>query len=463
MDIPDPSLEKSYKRIILAVTSFATFIIPILTSAVNVCLPAIGKEFGADAVKLGWVTSSYILSSAIFLLPFGKLGDIYGRKKIFSIGIFLLIISIFLIVFSWNISSLIFFRLLQGFSSAMIYGTSMAIITAAFQPGERGRAIGINVMSTYLGLSLGPVIGGFLTQYFGWRSVFIFLVPFAIIALVSFKLKIKTEWADAAEEKFDLKGSLVYGFALLSFMFGFSILPAATGWICLTAGLVLAALFVFIEYRVKNPVLDFKLIFNNRIFAFSSIAAFINYSATAAIGFFVSLYLQYLKGFDARTAGLIMIFQPAAMVLLSPLAGRLSDKINPGIIASIGMGIISSALILLCFLTAETSIVFLAALLVLLGIGIGLFSSPNSNAIMSSVEKKYLGVASGAVGTMRMVGQMLSLGIAMMLLSLYIGREAITPLTYPGLISAIRTGFLIYAILSALGVFASLARNKRKR
>ena len=453
--------EKSFKRSVLIVASVAAFLTPFLGSAVNLALPSIGEEFNADAVEMGWIMSSFILTSAIFMLPLGRLADIVGRKKIFSIGIALFPISTFLIVFSWNITALIFFRILQGLSSAMIFGTSMAIITAVFQPGERGKAMGISVTSTYLGLSLGPVIGGLLTQHFGWRSIFIFLAPFGIISFILIKRRIKTEWADAAGEKYDWKGSIIYGFALLALMYGFSILPTLTGWICLTIGLLLAVLFVFVELIEANPVFEFRLVFHNRVFAFSAIAAFINYSATSAIGFFLSLYLQYLKGFDARTAGLIMIAQPVAMTLLSPVAGKLSDKKNPGVIASIGMGITSLGLVLLCFINANTHISYLIALFVTLGVGFGLFSSPNSNAIMSSVDKKYLGTASGAVGTMRMVGQMTSMGVAMMLLSLYIGRESITPSTYPGLILAIRTGFLTFAILSAFGVFASLARNKR--
>ena len=454
--------EKSFKNLVLAVTTVVAFIITFLGSALNLALPTIGAEFTANAVELGWIMSSYILTSAIFLLPFGRLGDIVGRKKILSYGILLFSVSSFLIIFSWNITVFILFRIIQGLSSAMIFGTSMAIVTAVFKPGERGKAIGINATSTYLGLSLGPVIGGLLTQYLGWRSIFILLAPFGIISFILIKQKIKTEWADATGEKYDWKGTLIYGFALLSFMYGFSILPSATGWICLISGLALAALFVFVELRVVNPVFEFRLVFNNRIFAFSAIAALINYSATNAIGFFISLYLQYLKDFDARTAGLIMISQPVAMTLLSPVAGKLSDKRNPGIIASTGMGVISFGLILLCFVNDDTHIAFLIALLLMLGVGFGLFSSPNSNAIMSSVEKKHLGIASGVVGTMRMVGQMMSMGIAMMLLSLYIGREAITPSTYPGLILAIRTGFFTFAILSIIGIFASLARNGKR-
>lgn len=458
---PETTEEKTSKRSVLLVATFAAFLTPFLGSAVNLALPSIGKEFHANAISLGWVISSFILSSAIFLLPFGRLADILGRKKIFSIGILLFTISTFLIIFSHSITSLIVLRIFQGLSSAMIYGTSLAIITSVFQPGERGRAMGINITAVYLGLSCGPVIGGILTQYMGWRSIFAFLVPFGIISLILINRRIKTEWADSAGEKFDWRGSVIYGIALASFMYGFSRLPSYLGWILIGIGILMAISFLIFEDKISNPVFDIRLILKNRVFAFSGIAALINYSATSATGFFISLYLQYLKGLDARTAGLIMISQPIAMTLLSPIAGKLSDKKNPGVIASIGMGITASGLILLCFLRDTTPNYLIVLLLILMGIGFGLFSSPNSNAIMSSVEKRHLGVASGVVGTMRMVGQMMSMGIAMMLISLYIGKQTINPSTYPGLISGMRTGFLIFSLLSILGIFASMARNKK--
>jgi EmrB/QacA subfamily drug resistance transporter len=452
--------EKSLKRSVLLVSTFAAFLTPFLSSAINLALPTIGKELHADAISMGWVVSSFLLSSAIFLLPFGRLGDIVGRKKIFTFGILLFTLSTFFILFCRTIVSLIALRVLQGFSSAMIFGTSLAIISSVFKVGERGRAMGINITATYFGLSSGPVIGGFLTQYLGWRSIFAFLVPFGIISLYLIFRTMKTEWAEASGEKFDWRGSLIYGISLSAFMYGFSKLPSSIGWICLISGLTMAVVFFFFEKTVINPVLDVRLFLHNRIFAFSGIAALIHYSATSATGFFVSLYLQYLRGLDARSAGLIMISQPIAMALLSPIAGRLSDKRNPGIIASIGMGLTATGLIMLCFLKEQTPVYLIVLLLLIMGIGFGLFSSPNSNAIMSSVEKKQLGVASGVVGTMRMVGQMLSMGIAMMLLALYIGKQAINPATYSGLISGMRTGFIIFSVLCTVGIFASLARNR---
>src|SRR5512133_382187 len=451
-NIPTP--ENISKRSVLLVATFAAFLTPFLGSAVNLALPSIGKDMNASAIGLGWVISSFLLSSAIFLLPFGRIADIIGRKKVFFQGILLFTISTFLIIFAWNITTLIILRIFQGLSSAMIFGTSLAIITSVFQPGERGKAMGINITAVYLGLSTGPVVGGLLTQYFGWRSIFIFLVPFGIISLILIQRRIKTEWAEASGEKFDWPGSVIYGVSLALFIYGFSKLPAKTGWICLASGMVLAAVFIMIENRTTHPVFDIKLMLTNRVFAYSGLAALINYSATSAIGFFISLYLQYLKGLDARTAGLIMISQPIAMTLLSPVAGRLSDKKDPGVIASIGMGITAAGLILLCFINDATPNYMIALLMVLMGTGFGLFSSPNSNAIMSSVERRHLGVASGVVGTMRMIGQMMSMGIAMMLISLYMGKGAITIETHPLFMAGMRTGFLIFSALSFFGIFA---------
>ena len=456
-----PGEKKLLERAVLISASLTAFLASFLASAINLALPTIGYEFNANAVELGWVMSSYTLTSAMFLLPFGKLGDIAGRKRIFALGVFLFVVSTFFIIFARTIIFVIIMRMIQGFSGAMIFSTSMAIITAVFGPGERGKALGLYITSVYIGFMSGPVLGGLLTQYFGWRSIFLFLVPFQVLSLVLIKRRIKIEWADAAGDQFDWKGTLVFSLALLTFMYGFSILPSLFGWISLGTSLSLAVLFVFIELKAVNPIFEFELILKNRMFALSSLAALINYSATSSIGLFVSLYLQHLRGFDARVAGFIMIFQPLAMSLLSPLAGRLSDKHKPGTIASIGLALIALGLILFCFINEYTHIAKLIVILLFLGAGFGLFSSPNANAIMSSVEKKHLGIASGVLGTMRNIGQMVSMGISMMLLALFIGREPINPSNYPALLQTIRTGVLCFAIFSIMSIIVSIARNKQ--
>jgi EmrB/QacA subfamily drug resistance transporter len=455
--------DKELKRSVLTVTAFASFLTPFMGSSVNLALPSIGNEFGVNAVTLNWIVSSYMLSTSILLLPAGRVGDILGRKKIFTAGLVIFTLTMILLTFTPNITWLIGARVLQGLGSAMLFGTNLAILTSVFPPGERGRAMGINVTAVYTGLASGPFLGGLLTRYLGWRSIFAFLVPMGIISLILIRTKMKEEWAEAKGESFDWQGAVIYGLSLAALMYGFSKLPSAAGWVITAAGLILMPLFIMREKRTKQPLFDITLISKNRVFAFSNLAALIHYAATSAVGFFLSLYLQYIKDLGPRDAGFVLMCWPLTMALISPAAGRLSDKQNPGVLASIGMAITSAGLIMLCFLTAGTSVVFVIAVLVIMGIGFSLFSSPNSNAVMSSVEKKQLGNASGMLGTMRNVGQTFSMAIALMLLALFMGQARVAPANYPQLLGAMKAGFVIFSVLCIAGIFASLARNNSLR
>lgn len=455
--------DKELKRSVLTVTAFASFLTPFMGSSVNLALPSIGNEFDVNAVTLNWIVSSYMLSTSILLLPAGRVGDILGRKKIFTAGLVIFTLTMILLTFTPNIKWLIGARVLQGLGSAMLFATNLAILTSVFPPGERGRAMGINVTAVYIGLSSGPFLGGLLTRYLGWRSIFAFLVPMGIISLILIRTRMKDEWAEAKGESFDWQGTVIYGLSLAAIMYGFSKLPSVAGWVITAAGIILMPLFVMREKRTKHPLFDITLISKNRVFAFSNLAAFIHYAATSAIGFFLSLYLQYIKDLGPRDAGFVLMCWPLTMALISPAAGKLSDKQNPGVLASIGMGITSAGLIMLCFLTAGTSLVFVVAILVIIGIGFSLFSSPNTNAIMSSVEKKQLGNASGMIGTMRNAGQTFSMAIALMLLALFMGQARIDPSNYPQLLGAMKSGFIIFSVLCIAGIFASLARNNSLR
>jgi MFS family permease len=270
---------------------------------------------------------------------------------------------------------------------------------------------------------------------------------------------LKEEWADSKGERFDLGGAIQYGLTLVCVMYGFSVLPDRDGFILIIAGSVMLGMFILRELRISYPLLDMELFRNNRVFTYSSLAALINYAATFSITFFLSLYLQYIRGYPASYAGTILVIQPVMQALFSPYAGRLSDRIEPAKIASIGMAILAIGLFLLTMLDLATPIILLAAILALLGFGFALFSSPNINAIMSSVEKKYLGVASGTLGTMRLVGQMLSMGIATMIIALYVGRVQITPNLYGQMLMATKVGFVVFAVLSLVGIFFSLRRE----
>lgn len=461
-NLSDKQAGKIEKRTALFVATFAAFLTPFMGSAINVALPSIGKDLNADAIMINWITSSYILATAIFLLPFGRFGDIAGRKKIFIYGILFFTIASVGCGISINTGMLITFRVLQGISSAMIFGTGMAILTSVFPPGERGKALGINVASVYTGLSAGPTIGGLLTQYFTWRSIFVFIVPLGIITLLLTKIKLKGEWSDAKGEKFDLPGMFLYAIGLSSIMYGLSEFPALSGYLFIASGLLMILLFILWELRSREPLFEMRLLRKNRVFAFSNLAALIHYSATFGVGFMLSLYLQFIKGLQPREAGFILVAQPLVMAAFSPVTGKLSDKIQPRILASSGMIASAIGLFLLTFINKSTSVTILLLILVLLGTGYALFSSPNTNAIMSSVERKYYGIASGSTGTMRMVGQMLSMGIVLGLFSMFLGKVEINPEHFEGFMKAMKISFTIFAFLCIGGVFASMARGRMK-
>jgi EmrB/QacA subfamily drug resistance transporter len=455
------SEEATVRRAALIAVSLASFLTPFMDSATNVALPSISQDLAMDAVSLSWIRTAYLLAAVMFLVPFGKIADIYGRKRIFAIGAAIFVLAALLTGLSTSGAMLIGARLIQGVGSAMIFGTGVAILTSVFPPGERGRVLGINVAAVYLGLSLGPTIGGLLTEELGWRSIFAFTVMLGLIVITFTVWQMKGEWAEARGERFDLTGSIIYALALVALTIGVSSLREALG---LGAGLFVAGatglgIFVAWELRAKYPVLNIKLLTSNRPFAFSNLAALINYGATAAVAFLMSLYLQYIKGLTPKEAGLVLIAQPIVQFVFSPLAGRLSDRIEPRIVASAGMTLTALGLGLLVLVGPDTPLWAIVIRLALLGFGFALFSSPNMNAIMGSVARRFYGVASGMLGTMRLSGQMLSQVMATLLFALFIGRVEIVPQYYPAFLLSMKTAFGISAILCVLGIFASLARG----
>ena len=454
--------KKDYSRtLLLLIILLNSFTNPFLGAAVNIALPQIGDEFSMNAISLSWVAMSFLLSSAVFLVPFGKIADITGRKRIFLYGNGIITLSSLLCVFSTSGTMLIAFRALQGIGSAMTFGTGIAIITSAFPAQERGKAIGISVTAVYLGLSVAPFLGGILTQAFGWKSLFIVTIPPGLLVIFLTWFSIKAEWAEARNERFDYQGSLVYMLAISSLMYGFSKLPDPTAIILTAAGVAGVIFFIWFELRAPYPVLNIQLFRNNRIFAYSNLAALINYAATFAITFLLSLYLQYIKGLSPREAGVVLVTQPLLMTVFASVSGRMSDKYDSRILSSLGMGIIVVGLVLLACLDGETPLSFIVVSLAILGTGFGLFSSPNTNAVMSSVEKRYLGVASATVGTMRLTGQMMSMGIATLVIHVFICKAQITPANNHLFLSGVTTVFVLFSVLCFAGVFASLARGVR--
>ncbi|MGB9837106.1 MAG: MFS transporter [Candidatus Saccharicenans sp.] len=451
------------RKFILIASTLASFLTPFTGAALNLALPAVAREFNLSSITLGWTVTAYLLTTAVFLLPVGRLADLLGRKKIFIAGLITFILGSLLSGLSFSGISLIVFRLVQGLGGAMIFATSVALLTSAFPAEKRGQVLGINTAAVYTGLSLGPVAGGFLVQQFGWRSVFFtaLIVGLAALVLVSRAFEDDDRAGNGGREKFDWAGTLLYGSGLVSFMVGFSRLPASYAFCLAAAGAVLLVIFFFFESKRPAPVFNTSLFRHNRVFAFSNLAALINYSSTSAVAYLLSLYLQYIHGLSPRTAGLVLIAQPVFQALISPVSGKASDRIDPRLLASGGMEITVVGLLSLVFIRADTGLTWIILALIFLGVGFGLFSSPNTNSIMGSVSPRHYGVASATLATMRMVGQMFSLGLTMMIMSVVMGNVKITPENFPLFLQSLRLTFVVFAFLNFLGIFASLARGKK--
>ncbi|MFH1118752.1 MAG: MFS transporter [Bacteroidota bacterium] len=445
---------------VLFITTISSFLTPFMGSAINIALPAIGKELGMNTLILGWVATSYLVTAAVFLLPFGKLADRNGRKRLYISGIILFGFASLLTAFSWNSAFLIAARLLNGIGGAMIYSTALAILTSAYPKEKRGRVLGINVASVYLGLSLGPTIGGYLTVLLGWQSIFLFTSLLSILILPIAIFNLPNDHKKTFDTGFDLNGSIVYGFGIAAIIYGFPHLPGVLGIVLVITGISGLVIFAFIENQTPDPIINIGLFRKNLVFVFSNLAAFINYSATYALVFLMSIYLQQVGNYSAAEAGLIIVSQPVMMTIISPIAGKLSDRFEPRIVASAGMALTVTGLFTMSFITAKTGVPFIVAVLMLLGLGFALFSSPNTNAVMSSVKQTEYGIASATLGTMRLTGQTMSMGITLLVIALFIGNTGRNDASDEQLLKGIKFTFTVFAFLCIAGTWFSLRRGK---
>jgi Arabinose efflux permease len=451
----------SLEKYALAAVMSTSFMVTFMGSSINLALPSISAEFHASAIMSSWVITSYILSTAALLLPFGHLADIIGRRKIYLLGTFSFAVVTIASTLSHSIVPFLIWRILQGTAAALIFGTGMAILTSVYPPPKRGQALGYSTAVTYLGLSVGPVLGGIMNQNLGWRSIFYLTACIGIFAALIIWKRLKGEWAGSGSERFDRLGSLFYALGLSILLYGLSSL-ANVSWAKYAAvgGLLLLLVFIAFELKVEHPILQASLFRHNQAFTFSNLAALINYSATFAISFLLSLYLQLVVGYNSGQAGLILLVQPVIMAVFSPLSGSLSDRIEPRLVASLGMGLSTLGLFGLTFVSANTHIGLIMSLQVLSGLGFALFSSPNTNAVMSSVKPRFYGIASSTLGTMRLVGQALSMAVVTMVIAIYIGHASFNASNAPAVLSSMHTSFRVFTVLCVFGVFASLARGQ---
>ena len=450
----------TYEKTVLLIVTATSFVTPFMASSLNIAIPSIGREFAVSPTVLSWVATAYILATATCLLPAGRFADLKGRSRIYTAGIFLFSTATLLCGVASSAAWLIFLRMLQGIGAAFIFSTGMAILAAAYPPESRGRALGYSTASTYVGLSAGPVLGGLISFHFGWRIIFGLSAFLGFLVFFLAYRFLRRETGNSGEQ-FDTVGCCLYMAGLVSSLYGFSFL--LDGWMpraLLAAGIALLILFFRYENRRIHPLLDIHLFTDNVTFAFSNLAAMINYSATFAIGFLASLHLQVVMGLDARAAGWVMLSQPALMAIFSPFAGRLSDRVEPRIVASSGMAMTTIGLFFYIFVTRTTTLPVIIAELSLIGLGFAIFSSPNNNAIMGSVGKEKYGTAASSLATMRMVGQAISMSIVALIMAMNGGRQAIGADSVSMLLASTRYVLIAFTALSMAGIYFSLKRGR---
>lgn len=447
------------KNLILLICTILSFFSVFAVNAVMVVIPSIASEFHMSNIVQNWVTIIFLLVVAVISVPAGQISGKYGLKKVTIFSIILFIIISIVNVLVTSAEEFLVCRLLLGISLALLNVTSMAMVVSAFKPEERGKALGINITGVYIGLSLSPVLGGILNYQLGWRSVILFGVPFLFVILGLLLTKIDEEWITFENIPIDIKGAVSYGIGIVLFMYGFTILNKPLGVILTILGIIVLIVFGLIELKQDNPVFDVRF-FKNRKFLSSNFASLCAYLATFAVTTILNYHLQYIKGFDSQSSGIILLVAPLCQVVLAPIAGRLSDKYVPQILAAIGMGLGTISLLLFSFLNTETPLEFLIISMIIYGVGFGLFSPPNTNVIMSSVPPKNTSVASAAVATMRTVGQAMSMGILTLVFAFVMGNVPIVEQYYPLLISSCNITCLICVVLCVASVFASFVGIK---
>ena len=442
------------KNIILLICTVLNFIAVFAANAVNIIIPTIATEFHMSNIVQNWITIIFFLVMAMLSIPAGQISGKYGLKKVTIISSALfIVISLVNVVVTSSMEFLIC-RLILGLVLAFINVTSMAMVVSAFEPRERGKALGLNITGVYIGLSLSPFLGGVLNYQLGWRSVILFSVPF-LIAIIVLLLRMDDEWITFKGIPLDLKGSVTYTIGIALFVYGFTILNEVSGVVLTVMGVIILVVFVFIELRQDNPVFDIKFL-KNRRFLSANLASLCAYLATFAVTTILNYHLQYIDGFDSQTAGIILLVAPICQVIFAPIAGRLADKYVPQILAAVGMGLGTVSLLLFSTLNYETSLGFLVISMIIYGVGFGLFSPPNTSVIMGSVPPKDTSVASASVSTVRTVGQAMSMGILTLIFAFVMGNVPIVEEYYPLLMSSCRIACLICVGLCLASVFASL-------
>lgn len=406
----------SRKWLVLLAIGTGTFMSALDGSVVNTILPVVARDFSVDVATIEWVVTIYLLVVSGLLLSFGRLGDLRGHKPVYLTGFTIFIGSSALCGLAQHELALIGARAIQALGAAMLFANSPAILTKNFPAAERGRALGLQATMTYLGLTVGPSLGGWLTETLGWRAVFYINVPVGALALFLSGRFIPKDEPNKQVEKFDRVGAAVFMAGLIALLLGLN-QGSNWGWtspviiaLLLGAAILLIA-FVQIERRAAAPMLDLSL-FHNRTFSAATASAILNYICVYTILFLLPFYLLQGRHLTPSQAGLLLTTQPIVMAIVAPISGSLSDRIGTRVLGASGMIVLAAGLWLLSRLTATSSTTDVMLGLAAVGLGTGTFISPNNSALMGAAPRHRQGIAAGVLASARNVGMVLGVGLA---------------------------------------------------
>lgn len=451
--------ERNFENYFIFITFITSFFSVFILTGVILGAPEIGAEFKMNNVVQNWIPTILVFVVTMFTLPAGQLCGKFGFKKSLIIGQAVILIGLTICCIS--ISTEMFFasRILQGIGIAIVNVCEMAITVLAIKKENRGRALGIIVTGVYLGTSLSPVLCGFLVENFGWRSMFYITIFFNAICTILLFLKMDKEWKPNENDKIDIKGMAIYMISIFFLIYGITTFMTIEGKIYVALGIILIISYGLFELKQKTPSFQVRL-FKNKAFTSYNIAGICGYLAIMALTTIFNYYFQYVKGWDVELTGLILLISPVVMSITAPNAGKLSDKIHPQKIATAGMIVTIFGFLILIFLNSNTSIYMIVLAMILTALGMGLFSSPNMNAIMSSVDSKYAAHASASQLTMRGIGQAMSLSFLTLVFSWIMGSLPLSS-KYAGLIiQSSRIVCLICAIACAIAIISSVVGIK---
>ncbi len=436
-------------------------IAPMGMAAVNVAIPVLAEDLKASAIKVSWLPTLYILANVAFMLPFGKLADNYGRKRVYACGLFLNALSALMCAIGTDIDWILFWRFMQGAAGAMIFSTGVAIITSVTPAHKRGAALGVLAACVYIGLTLAPAVGGWLTELLGWRAVFYFQIPLMIGLLVFMKFRLHGEWKNEHHSRFDWIGSAIFIIFACTLVYGLSKLPSLLGFTLLLVSLLSLVGFIVHQSRDRQPLIRVQMFRESRVFSLSLSTSFLMYGSNFAIIFLLSLYLQYIKGFSPAYAGQILLMQALCMAIIAPFAGKLADRFQPRIIATIGCSIVAVGFLFLIQISPDTTAFYIGGSLGLVGLGFGLFSTPNNSAIMGAVKEQEVGVASASMNLSRTIGNLVGMSLVNLMMHYYIGDANFGPESNAALMSTISLALLMSLSFVIIASVVSAARGKQ--